>query len=165
MVIYVNATSISKPKGCMNYSMGLDNLPLQHQSVLPTFCWNKMPALFFSVANGTYIRQTLTFTGQKGIFGGCVYILAKHLLGKGKTECLGSLSTQYKSSSWKMHIYPSANSTCHSTTKHMDARKELFCCRVHDTVYEPSPGRFNVVSHTTYFPYVHTQRNCGGGWR
>lgn len=47
VVIYVNTTSIFKPKGYMNHSMGLGSTPLLHGPLLRTLHQNKMPASFF----------------------------------------------------------------------------------------------------------------------
>lgn len=66
--------------------MGLGSSPLLHETILLTPCQMKYQH-HSSVVNGIDTSSNRDInTGHKGICEGFVYILLKHLLGRGKTE-------------------------------------------------------------------------------
>lgn len=77
--------------------------------------------------------------------------------GKNWVKCSDSLSTQYKSCSWKMSICPST-ALFIILQKNTWMKEKDFFALGYMTLWDPSPPRYTGWSHATYFPFVHVQR-------
>lgn len=77
----------------------------------------------------------------------------------------GSLSTHYKSSSWKMSIYLSTNCVYHSIRKHMDETKGLVLHQDTWHCWNHHLPKSTVWSHIIYIPLIYVTKNCACGWR
>lgn len=160
MVIYMN-TSISKPKVTWP-TLRAWAAPLYYMELYLQYFVKMQYQHHSSVVNGKDINRDINLHRPGRYLRSLCLHSTKTSAWKGKNwvKCSGSLSAQYKSSSWKVTIYPSPSSVYHCIRKHMDERKGLFfCVTIHDTVcVNYHLPRSTVSSHTTYTPFIYAQR-------